>query len=216
MNYTKEATLAIGLVKDLWKTERCYGARKLSQTLTGEATVPVLVRTDQFEQGKDHSADWWYAMYTELVERGNLTVKINEQYKMLIPGKVPVPDPFTYDPPAIPVKSAGPKHDGSGSTASSRTTLELYESGKSVAEIAVQRGLKESTIGEHLIKEWTVDPEKIDCDAFDLTQEMHDEIVKATETVGVNKLKPIKEAVSDNITYSQIKCSLLILKTNTQ
>lgn len=61
----------------------------------------------------------------------------------------------------------------------------------------------------------TLGAEKIDCEAFDLIQEVHDEIVQAAETVGADKLKPIKDAVSDNITYSQIKCSLLMLKTDT-
>lgn len=159
MNCIREAILAVELVKDLWKTDKCYGARKLSQTLTGEATIPVLIRTDQFEEGKDHPTDWWYALYTELVERGNLGVKTKDQYRMLIPGKVPLQDTFTYDPPVILEKSSisgSSTPRSNGSTASSRTTLELYESGKSVPEIATQRGLKESTIGEHLIKEWTV------------------------------------------------------------
>lgn len=224
MNCSKEANLIVALVKDLWKNERCYGARKLAQTLTGEVTVPVLIRTDQYEEGKNHDADWWYGMCTELADKGHLSIKTKGQFRMLIPGKVPVPDTFVYSPPTNASgssgsfkssESSGPSGpSGSGTNESSRTTLKLYESGKTVAEIAAQRGLKESTIGEHLIREWTVDPDKIDCEAFGLTQEIHDEIVKATETTGVNKLTPIKEAVSDHITYSQIKCSLLIMETD--
>jgi len=96
------------------------------------------------------------------------------------------------------------------STLSTKESLRLAQAGLSPEEIAKQRGLKSNTIEDHLATEWALEPSEIDEQYVGLTQEIYDAVSDAIQTVGQDKLKPIKDAVSENITYFQIKVCLIM------
>ena len=88
-------------------------------------------------------------------------------------------------------------------TASWEISYELFAGGLTIAEIARQRELTENTVLAHLIRcdqegrtiDWSdfVDPEK----------EL--EIINAIGTVGLEALRPIKEALPEHYSYAEIK-----------
>lgn len=97
-----------------------------------------------------------------------------------------------------------------GSQDSAEETLQLFQDGQSVEEIAELRGLSSNTIVNHLSK--AIEEEK----AIDYTRlvspEREAEIRSAITEVGKEFLKPIKEAVTETITYNEIKFVLAKLK----
>ncbi len=82
-------------------------------------------------------------------------------------------------------------------------TLELYHQGLSIAEIAQQRGMKENTVGDHIIKliesSYEVDIDRI------VPLDRQDTIKTAIEKVGANLLNPIKTELGDEFSYEEIK-----------
>lgn len=89
----------------------------------------------------------------------------------------------------------------------------LYKKNKSVKEIAKTLNLKPMTIENHLfhILEFYDDVD-IDPDYFDLSEEFEEIIKKAILKVGTRYLRPIKDILPDDVTYSQIKLCILIMK----
>ncbi len=85
-------------------------------------------------------------------------------------------------------------------------TYELYTSGKSVEEICKERGLSQVTIEGHLIDCLDKGME-LDYTCF-VPQKFENEIKKAIETYGTERLKPIKEALSPEITYTMIRFAM--------
>jgi len=85
----------------------------------------------------------------------------------------------------------------------SQLSLDLFLQGKSIQEISIIRELKENTIYEHII---SFMPHKdLTYDRF-MTLEEYNEIIKAFEKFGKNSLlKPIKDNISDTISYEKIK-----------
>ncbi|MBD3248001.1 RecQ family ATP-dependent DNA helicase [Candidatus Falkowbacteria bacterium] len=82
-------------------------------------------------------------------------------------------------------------------------TLELYNQGKSLEEIASERGLTQSTIVEHIC--FLVDKKLIN-DADKLVEaDKRKKIEKMIKKIGAEKLKPIKEALGDDFSYDEIK-----------
>ncbi len=89
-------------------------------------------------------------------------------------------------------------------------TLEFYKQGKSIAEIASQRGFALTTIEGHMA-ELVLTGE---VNAFDFLNE--DEIFKiqkAVEKVGDEKISPIKQLVGEAISFGKIKIGLNFLKS---
>ncbi|QPC46731.1 helix-turn-helix domain-containing protein [Mangrovibacillus cuniculi] len=88
-------------------------------------------------------------------------------------------------------------------TSSTQHTKRLLDMGNSLEDVASIRGLKKSTIEDHVIELALMDPH------FDssilLTQEEERLINEAIETLQVQRLKPIKESVGDAISYFQIR-----------
>ncbi|WP_373546316.1 DNA helicase RecQ [Chamaesiphon sp.] len=82
-------------------------------------------------------------------------------------------------------------------------TLELYQQGLSLAEIATKRSVRENTISEHLIK-------LIDC-GYEVNIDRIVPPAKATaielaiNTVGAERLTPIKEHLGEDYNYEEIK-----------
>ncbi|QGU00831.1 ATP-dependent DNA helicase RecQ [Candidatus Syntrophocurvum alkaliphilum] len=84
---------------------------------------------------------------------------------------------------------------------------QMYQEGKSLSDISKVRELKITTIEEHIIKavqngysvEW-----------YDfITPETEAKVLEKVNTIGVEKLKPIKESLPDKISYFDIKIALL-------
>ena len=90
-------------------------------------------------------------------------------------------------------------------------TYRHYNQGKSVEEIAAATGLTPRTIENHILHIFEhYESVDISPDYFGLTTSIEEEIGNAISIVGTDRLKPIKESVTPNVTYAQIKLALLI------
>lgn len=93
-------------------------------------------------------------------------------------------------------------------------TIEELKEGRSFIDIAKDRDITVSTVMSHIYK-FLSDGGKVD---FEInftnlfTKEDEEEVIRAINKVGYNKLKPIKEEVRDDISYDTIK--YIILKYN--
>ncbi|MDD4238642.1 MAG: DNA helicase RecQ [Desulfotomaculaceae bacterium] len=85
-------------------------------------------------------------------------------------------------------------------------TLELYQAGGTLQEIARQRNMNLVTIQEHLIR-CDVEGYHIDWNAF-IPPQYEDLIAQKIEEIGAHKLKPIKEALPAEVDYFAIKAVL--------
>ncbi len=85
-------------------------------------------------------------------------------------------------------------------------TYQLFKSGKSLAEIAAERGLSPRTIEEHLFK---CSREGLDLELDCLIPSNYEEeILRAIKQLGSTRLKPIKEILPDEVSYTAIKAVL--------
>jgi ATP-dependent DNA helicase RecQ len=82
-------------------------------------------------------------------------------------------------------------------------TYELFQEGKSIEEISSIRSLSTQTIEDHLIKCHS-EGYAINWDEL-ISQEYQSIIIQAVQDLGASKLKPIKEALPEEVTYFQIK-----------
>jgi ATP-dependent DNA helicase RecQ len=82
-------------------------------------------------------------------------------------------------------------------------TLDLYHQGFSISEIASQRGMKDNTVGDHIIKliesNYEVNIDRI------VPLDRQTIIKTAIEKVGANLLSPIKAELGDEFSYEEIK-----------
>jgi ATP-dependent DNA helicase RecQ len=81
-------------------------------------------------------------------------------------------------------------------------SLNLYKSGKSIAEIAAQRGLSQGTIEGHLTQ--FVFTGVLDVSLF-VGEDKKQTIKEAIESYGAEKLSPLKEVLGEDFTYAEIK-----------
>lgn len=87
----------------------------------------------------------------------------------------------------------------------------LYKEGKSVKEIAAERDLSKTTIEEHLI---LCAKSGLEINYTDFVSPEHEELIINTyKKIGGDKLKPIKEALPEEITYTEIKFALASMET---
>ncbi|WP_026691152.1 DNA helicase RecQ [Alteribacter aurantiacus] len=96
---------------------------------------------------------------------------------------------------------------GKDKTPSHIITLDMFNNGMDLEHIAAERGFKKGTAGEHLIR---CAEEGMDV-AFDrlVTPEQKQNIVDVVEKIDPSEgLKPIKEALPEDIDYYQIKAVL--------
>lgn len=85
-------------------------------------------------------------------------------------------------------------------------TFEMYQKGKSLMEIAGERNLKLATIQEHIIQ---CGLEGLDVDWHVIVpQEYEALILEKIRQLGAEKLRPLKEALPDQVDYMAIKAVL--------
>jgi ATP-dependent DNA helicase RecQ len=82
-------------------------------------------------------------------------------------------------------------------------TLDLYLRGLDLAEIAIERSMRESTITDHLIKTIECGYE-VNLDRI-VSVERQTAIAQAINTVGADRLTPIREHLGDSYSYEEIK-----------
>ncbi len=100
-------------------------------------------------------------------------------------------------------KKSSPK---TGTKNSHLLTYKLFKSGKSLDEIADERDLTSITIENHIFK---CKKEGLDIDIdFLIPDQYQKEILAVIEEQGSDKLKPIKEALPDEVSYTAIKAVL--------
>lgn len=89
---------------------------------------------------------------------------------------------------------------------SHRFSYELYEQGKTISEIAYERNLTEQTIENHLLK-CIQEGMKVNFEDF-IPKESESQIIEAIEECGATLLKPIKEKLPEDISYTAIKFTI--------
>jgi ATP-dependent DNA helicase RecQ len=82
-------------------------------------------------------------------------------------------------------------------------TLDLYLRGLDLAEIAIERSMRESTITDHLIKTLECGYE-VNLDRI-VSVDRQTAIEQAINTVGADRLTPIREHLGDSYSYEEIK-----------
>jgi len=96
-----------------------------------------------------------------------------------------------------------PKESKQQKNQSENNTLDLYQNGKSIEDICAIRGLAKSTVSGHLVALMN-EGVKLDIDKL-VTKEKQLEIIAAIEKVGIEKCKPIKEILPEEISYEDIR-----------
>lgn len=91
-------------------------------------------------------------------------------------------------------------------TQSADKTYELIKSGYTTKDIVQIRNLKINTIYDHIVEISLYDP-AFSIDSY-VSQQKQLEIMNAVKQTNSSKLKEIKDKVSDNITYFQIRLAL--------
>lgn len=89
---------------------------------------------------------------------------------------------------------------------SHRITFELYQQGKSLEEIAQERGTALNTIHGHII-DCYLEGLEVDIEQF-IPKESEALIRQAIKQIGGEKLKPIKDTLPEHISYTAIKAVL--------
>lgn len=88
----------------------------------------------------------------------------------------------------------------------------MWREGSSIQEIAAKRELSTQTVENHLFK-CAEEGYEIDWHTI-LTTKQQELVNEAVELVGDDKLKPIKEAVPEEVTYFMIKVALFLRRMN--
>ncbi|MEM8778820.1 MAG: DNA helicase RecQ, partial [Cyanobacteria bacterium P01_G01_bin.49] len=88
-------------------------------------------------------------------------------------------------------------------TQSNMITLQLYQQGLSISDIAERRGLKDSTIYSHLA-ELIEMQQPVEIEKF-ISENKKNKIIQCIETIGDNSLTPLKNHLGDYYSYNEIK-----------
>ncbi|MDW8800568.1 DNA helicase RecQ [Clostridium sp. A1-XYC3] len=91
-------------------------------------------------------------------------------------------------------------------------TLNMYKEGKSLKQISEERDMKFTTVEDHIMR---CALEGLEVDLNSLIPEGHEKlIVEAIEKVGAKRLKIIKEALPEEVSYTSIKAVICKVKGN--
>lgn len=89
-------------------------------------------------------------------------------------------------------------------------TLNMYNEGKSLKEISEERDMKFTTIEDHIVR-CALEGMNVDLDSL-IPEGQEKLILEAIEKVGAEKLKPIKEILPEDVSYTSIKAVLCKIK----
>jgi ATP-dependent DNA helicase RecQ len=90
--------------------------------------------------------------------------------------------------------------------------VELLQEGRTFEEIAQIRGRKISTVVEMVAK--LIEEGEIEFEAKWLAEERYGQIAAAIQQFGKERLKPVKEALPEEITYGEIRLVAAHLRVN--
>ncbi|MFM2303931.1 MAG: hypothetical protein RLZZ135_1341 [Cyanobacteriota bacterium] len=107
----------------------------------------------------------------------------------------------TESEPIPPLTAHSPRK--SDATQTHLQTLDLYQRGLDIAEIAIERSMRETTITDHLIKLMECGYE-LNLDRI-VPLDRQDSIEQAIQSVGADRLNPIREKLGDSYSYEEIK-----------
>jgi ATP-dependent DNA helicase RecQ len=92
-------------------------------------------------------------------------------------------------------------------------SLQMYKDGKNIDEISKERDLNKTTIQDHLIRCYT---EGMDVNLSHFIPEKYrDLILQKIKEIGCEKLRPLKDALPDEVDYMAIKASASIFLSST-
>jgi len=103
-------------------------------------------------------------------------------------------------------------HEASPKSKTHVVTFELYKNGLSINKIAENRNLSPKTIQDHLLK-CAEEGLGVDLDSF-IPQEYSDLIYEKIRVLGTSKLRPIKEALPEDVDYMAIKAAICKYERN--
>lgn len=103
-------------------------------------------------------------------------------------------------------------HESSPKSKTHIATFELYKNGLSISKIAENRNLSPKTIQDHLLK-CAEEGLGVDLDSF-IPQEYSDLIYEKIRVLGTSKLRPIKEALPEDVDYMAIKAAICKYERN--
>ncbi|SJZ78258.1 DNA helicase RecQ [Selenihalanaerobacter shriftii] len=110
------------------------------------------------------------------------------------------------------VKNSSIKVKNNSNLKSHVISYNLYKEGKALEDIAELRGLALSTVKNHMIKAAKDD---LEVDLKSLVPKQHQQLIlDKIEEVGMEKLSPIKNALSDDVTYFHIKAMISHINLN--
>ena len=118
--------------------------------------------------------------------------------------------PMEIAPPVVAKKSVVSKPPTIQAPHSRLQTLTLYEQGRSIEEIAEERGLAQSTITNHLA-ELIEMGESIDV-ALLIPEGHHQNIVDAIEQLGDGALRPLKDFLGDDYSFDEIRLVRAVMR----
>jgi ATP-dependent DNA helicase RecQ len=120
----------------------------------------------------------------------------------LVMGLEPAKEEKEQKAPATPQTSPGPL--------SKQVTLDMYNEGRSIEDIARERNLTPGTIIKHLIELIEVG-ENIDIERL-VPLERHQIILNALQQVGDELLKPVKEFLGEEYSYDEIRLVRAVMR----
>jgi ATP-dependent DNA helicase RecQ len=120
---------------------------------------------------------------------------------MILPG-------FSSKEPKPTKSTISPKHM---KKIAKEDILACYHEGKTINEIAQMRQVTKETVENQMLSIYQTEDIDIDPDYFGLTEDYENEIKEVVARIGSKYIKPIKDAINTNISYSQIKLCLLII-----
>lgn len=103
-------------------------------------------------------------------------------------------------------------HETSPKSKTHIITFELYKNGLSISKIAENRNLSPKTIQNHLLK-CAEEGLGINLDSF-IPPEYSDLIYEKIKTLGTDKLRPIKEALPEDVDYMAIRAAICKYERN--
>lgn len=195
-----------------------FGRTIIAQVLTGSKSKNVLRfnNLDCYGKGTGKAQSWWIAFSKNISKIPDiLKEKISENasnnviitFELGVLGKDLLSN-YKGIVPEIELPEVESFSRKTGSTSDSATSQEhtykmFSEQGKTIAEIAKERGLKSSTITQHLLDSKN--------NGKDVQQKMlidnktFEKIKAAWLEIGGDRLKPIKEYLGENFTYEDIR-----------